>query len=1107
MMKRDRLSDAEIENSLETLLADCDDALARGEDPTALLERLRDLPAEARQQFNEAYESLRSVKNMLPARVATVHFPRPFGKFRLLQLLGQGGFGLVFLAEDAALGRKVALKLPRLHQLVATESSERFAREARAAAALEHPHLVPIFEIGQAEGLTYLASAYCEGPTLSQWLKAQNTPVPIRAAAELVEMLARAASHMHGQGVVHRDLKPSNVLLFPKKSTTVEDASNSAKTLDAFIPKITDFGLARQNDCVLELTRTGMMLGTAVYMAPEQAWGSSKDIGPAADIYALGVILYELLTGWPPFHGDNDLETLQRAREEEPVPPRKLRSGTPRDLDTICLKCLEKQPGRRYVSMPALADDLQRFLQGRAIAAQRTGWVDRTSKWVRRQPLVAGLTSLALVLVAALVAGSIWFGRREYQHGQDLEATLKETQDQRKLVEEGEWQERNQQYASQIRAGWFLKKDGHWAALRDLLLDLSPGPDQKDVRSFEWHYLWRAGEGFMLPQHKARVTAVAYSNSGNVCASGSLDGEIHLYDQYTGKRLTALSGHGFAVNTLSFLNDDTQLLSTAFDKNPAGPGFRAEFILWSLAESKILRRGVYSHSFTYRGHPVFAPAPAARALFVIDRNRDPHQLLRLDLNTGVERVLLTSDNSYLVATSPTADRLAIVSYPPHHDGKRHPDFVEIFDASMRRIAARRFDKPVHMAGFSADGQHLALGVGLDDMSRFVEIRDAASMRLNKSIPFAQIPGGLRFDSQGARLALMTGQTHLHFFEVPSGSSVGTFKHDSAHDLAVAFSPDGKELALGEGDGRVHTGLNPFMPQDDVLPGPLPTSEAWCLAFAPDGRTLAVGYDHVKKEAPETLTLWDLKTRKPKLLAGHKSTVMALAFSPDGSMLATASYDCSVCLWDMVKGKLQGEIKEHVKPVRALAFSPDGRQIASGGTDQSIKIWNVKDQLITKSWRAHDDMIRALTFSLDGAFLISAANDCDIKVWNAKNQSLLRTIGDKSHVQGLAFSPKGTLLASAHENNKIYLWDVAKAVAFKTLLGHTGKVRCVAFSPDANTLASGGEDKTVRLWNVVTGQELLTFPVDHFINNLAFDRDGKTLAAALHNGKVKIWKAD
>jgi tRNA A-37 threonylcarbamoyl transferase component Bud32 len=289
----------------------------------------------------------------------------------------------------------VALKVPRLHALASDSLRERFRREARATAALDHPHIVPIHEMGDAGPLHYIAFAYCEGPNLAQWLKLQAAAVPPRMAAQMVRGLAEAVHYSHQRGVLHRDLKPSNVLLFPLP------AGAAGEPGVPFVPRIVDFGLARLAEEELEATGTTGVIGTPLYMAPEQALGSSEEQGPAADIYALGVVLYELLCGRPPFLGTRPLEVLDQVRGADPPPLRKQRPDVPRDLETICLKCLQKRPAERYATAQALADDLGRFLQGAEVAARPVTMWQRLVRWCQEPQRLreAGWTVVAVNIV------------------------------------------------------------------------------------------------------------------------------------------------------------------------------------------------------------------------------------------------------------------------------------------------------------------------------------------------------------------------------------------------------------------------------------------------------------------------------------------------------------------------------------------------------------------------------------------------------------------------------------------------------------------------------------------------------------------------------------
>jgi len=405
-------------------LAGQDDALAAGGPNSTVAQDAADLPVEVHKRLKEDVawcEFVRLTWTKLgdgppveeSRSAALVSGPARFGRFEVRRELGRGSFGVVFLAYDPRLRRQVALKVPRPEVLVTAEMRRRFEREARAAAGLDHPNLVPVFDAGEEGSISYIASAYCPWPTLAAWLKAREGPVPPRLAARIVGRLAQAIAHAHSRGVLHRDLKPGNVIMEPIPSGAAERRDDDG--LDC-TPRVTDFGLARlvaTGQEATAATQSGAILGTPSYMAPEQAQGGGEAVGPAADVYGLGAILYALLVGRPPFQADSVLDTLMLLRTQEPVAPSRLRPRLARDLETVCLKCLCKEPQRRYATAESLADDVDRFLAGQPVRARRVGPVSRLALWCRRQPALAATIGSALLVIGAVSSAGVWRVVRE----------------------------------------------------------------------------------------------------------------------------------------------------------------------------------------------------------------------------------------------------------------------------------------------------------------------------------------------------------------------------------------------------------------------------------------------------------------------------------------------------------------------------------------------------------------------------------------------------------------------------------------------------------------------------------------------------------------------
>jgi WD40 repeat protein/tRNA A-37 threonylcarbamoyl transferase component Bud32 len=1032
-----------------------------------------------------------AAEQTLPAAAPRLTLPG----YEILGELGRGGMGVVYKARQLKLGRLVALKVVLTGAHAAVEELERFRREAEAVARLQHPNIVQIYEVGEHDGQPYLALELAEGGGLDRQLR--RGPLASSSAATLVKTLAGAVAHAHEHRIIHRDLKPANVLL-------AADGN----------PKVTDFGLAKQLDSPAGQTQSGAILGTPSYMAPEQAAGKTRLVGPATDIYALGAILYETLTGRPPFLAETALDTLQQVLVQEALPPRRLQPKVPRDLETVCLKCLEKSPARRYGSARDLADDLGRFLAGEPVRARPIGPWERARKWVRRRPALAALLAVSAVAALALAGGGVGliYSQRLQEVNRDLEEAAGfaraqkveadtqrgeadrqrgEAERQRSRAETREAEARRYLYATRMSLAHRAWEEAHIPRLRELLEEYLPGrAGPEELRGFEWYYLWRRAHAGArtLATHAGRVNSVAFSPDGRRLASASSDGTVKVWHVPGGKLGVTFARHGDSVHGVAFSPDGKRLASAGHDRTVR---------LWDSDTGGELH--------VLRGHSNVVEAVAFNRAGDRLASAGFDKTVKIwDAVTGREIATLRGHILFIqgIAFNSAGDRLASASA----DGT-----VRIWDLGTEKpvFTLAGGGGPVASVAFSPDGTRLASAAGYFTRPGEVRIWDATTGKLVQVLRgHASMALALAYSPDGTRLATAGSDRTVRLWDPRKGQLLVTHKGHASMARAVAFSPDGRRLASGDGELRDNRGdliLWDAAASGDSRSLPGHSGIVHRVAFRPDGRRLA------SASADRTVRVWDPDTcREVLVYRSHTASVWAVAYSPDGSHLASAGDDRVVRLWEAETGREKRTLSGHGAAVRALAFSPDGRHLASAGHDRTVRVWEVASGTEALALPVATKVL-AVAFSPNGRLLAAggqgraAARGKDelpqvVTIWDAATGALVRTLrGPRGSVYRLAFCPDGRRLAVAGGElaaaGRVTVWDLDAGRPALTLKGHVGMVWGVAVSRDGRRLATAGLDKTIKVWEAVTGQETLTLRAPGAAWDVAFGPDSQRLASA------------
>jgi WD40 repeat protein len=1032
--------------------------------------------------------------------------------YDIVRELGRGGMGVVYLARQTKLNRPVALKMILAGSHAGAADLARFQTEAEAIARLQHPNIVQVYEVGEHEGKPFFSLEFCGGGNLEK--KLNGTPLPPNEAAALVEVLSRAMQAAHERGVIHRDLKPANVLL-------AEDGT----------PKVTDFGLAKKIGEAGQ-TQTGAVMGTPSYMAPEQADGRGRETGPACDVYALGAILFECLTGRPPFKGPTPLDTMMQVVADEPVPPSRLNSKVPRDLETVCLKCLRKSPDQRYGSAAILADDLRRFRAGEPIAARPVGRWERAVKWARRRPTAAALLLVVALagagLLTAMTVSYLLISRalddRTAALGEKTEALGEKTQALTDLREEkrktDEALRREIETAYVQRVGRAAVADD--SATADRLLDECPA----DLRGWEWHYLrhlWHA-DLVTLRGHVAPVLAVAFADDGRRIISAEGIGapllatrkrgpadpspgaaRVRTWDAITGRPVAQADPQVSQVTAAAFTPDGGLAVvhGVRTDKEVSG-------------EIKVL-------NLRTRQSQTLAQGPQVAETSAVAISPDGRQAARAtvggilvcDAVTGQVSRTLGAPHVPVVglAFSPDGALLAAAGVGAGvrvWDLKTGEKVLSLSDESEDALAV----------AFSPDGRSLATG-GADRRVRLWDARSGAAGAVCAGHTAAVT--ALLFSPDGRVLASATGNAwftstsgavEVRLWDAATGDELHALRGHGGGVNGLAFSPDGRRLACASDDGTVRVWATDRDPEALVFrAGPSGLTD---LAVSTDGRRVAVArggdlHEVVNRTVRRVggIKLWDAATGKElPPLRGVRGRVVMVGFSARGERFVTMSLnglaEWTLDVWDGRTGK-RTALPAGDAGLLLPAVSPDGKRLATGGA-RDVTFWDADTGEALGRLPVPNILPPQILFSPDGR-LTAVPGKGALTVWDTGTCREAASCEDSAGAVAMSFSPDGRHLAAADAKG-IRLWNASTGKA-----EHTWPERpalnfrdLITFSPDSKSLAVAGKDNVIRVWDVAGGTEVAAFRGHTgLVRKLAVSPDGKQAASWGRDGKVRVWQ--
>ncbi|MFO1497896.1 MAG: protein kinase [Verrucomicrobiota bacterium] len=981
------------------------------------------------------------------------------GRYKLLQKIGEGGMGVVYMAEQREpVVRKVALKIIKLG-MDTRQVLGRFEAERQALALMDYPNIARILDGGATDtGRPFFVMDLVQGLPITKFCDEAKRST--RERLDLFLEVCSAIQHAHQKGVIHRDIKPANILV------TLHG--------DKPVPKVIDFGIAKATQGRLTdktlFTQFQHFIGTPAYMSPEQASLSGLDVDTRSDIYGLGVLLYELLTGRTPFDEKELMkagfdEMRRTIREREPLRPStrlsslageeltvtardrrldasQLISTLRGDVDWIVMKCLEKDRVRRYATAHGLAADLKRYLNNEPVSARPPSTVYRFQKaWRRNRLFFAAASAVALTLMAGL-SFSTWSFMREREAHASETAQRRIAVEERRKAQAGESAARHLLYTVSLNLAQQAWEQDNVGRLRQLLEQTRGSAD----RGFEWFYWQRQIHSDLKTFHSpGSLIFAAFSGDGERIFGGSWEKAKPMaiaWETASGRELFRFRPSGPFNGPVLFTPDGARI---AFGSTNG--------------TVSIFDASTHQEKLTLTGHTAGLEwiAFSSNGRWIATASKDQTAIM-WDASTGLRVHTLQGHKGWVntVAFSPDSQRIVTGGT----DG-----LVKVWEVAtgLELFPLIGHTDWVNTVAYSPDGERIVTG-GRDQK---VIVWDVAARRALLNLEHGFTINFAVFSPDSQRVVASSDDQLAKVWDAVSGRARLTLKGHADAVASVAFSPDGGRIVTSSLDGTAKVWDSHRSQEARVLRGH--THEVMAVAVSPDGQRMVTG------SRDRTAKVWDIASgRELFALTGHSGDVSSAAFSPDSQWIVTGSGDHTATLWNASNGVARLTFNGHSDWIRSIAFSPDGRRIVTGSYDHTAKVWDVNSGQTLFTLGGHTDAIQSVAFSPDGRHIITGSDDRTTRIWDSTAGLKLSQLQHSNEVSAVAYSPDGQRIATGGSNKRARLWDAASGRLLLELKGHNSVIVAITFSPDGKRLLTGSWDRTAKLWDTRSGQELLTF---------------------------------